>query len=80
MVFGVGYSTIVPANRRKRQTQKDVHLEESSTNEPHNFLNLCPITESLFSSAIPVIYQDIVIMFNFQGLQQRSRILVSVFK
>ncbi|TEA30482.1 hypothetical protein DBR06_SOUSAS12410026, partial [Sousa chinensis] len=31
-----------------------VHLEESNTNDPHNFLNLCSITESLISSVIPV--------------------------
>ena len=34
VVFGVGCSTVVPANRRKGQTQKDVHLEESNTNDP----------------------------------------------
>eukprot|EP00069_Balaena_mysticetus_P008913 bmy_19956T0 len=31
-----------------------VHLEESNTNDPHNFLNLCSIAESLISSVIPV--------------------------
>lgn len=45
----------------------------------HSFLNLCPVTESLFSSVIQLIYQDNAIMFNFShGLQQRSHILVSV--
>lgn len=34
VVFGVDCSTVVPANRRKGQTQKDVHLEESNTNDP----------------------------------------------
>ena len=52
VVFGVGCSTVVPANRRKGQTQKDVHLEESNANDPHNFLNLSDITE-ISSVSVP---------------------------
>lgn len=81
VVLGVGFSTVVPANRRKGQTQKDVHLEESNTNDPQ-FPESVSCHKKTFSVQwFQLIYQDNTIMFNFShGLLLRCHILVSVFK
>ncbi|TEA42581.1 hypothetical protein DBR06_SOUSAS1610069, partial [Sousa chinensis] len=55
VVLYVGCSTVLcrPTGGKARSTE-GCHLEESNTNVPHNFLNLCSIAESLISSVIPV--------------------------